>query len=115
MDKNRSRWLWMLQALSGLTLILLLGLHWVAQHYLASEGLRSFAEVADYLRQPLALALELTFLMVVSGHALLGLRAILLDLGLQPRLQRSLDISLWVIGLLTVLYGLQLVLQIIHE
>jgi succinate dehydrogenase / fumarate reductase membrane anchor subunit len=115
MDKNGSRWLWMFQAVSGLALVLLLGLHWAAQHYLASGGLRSFAEVADYLRQPLALALELIFLMVVSGHALLGVRAILLDLGLHPRLQRSLDISLWLVGILTVLYGLQLVLQIINE
>jgi succinate dehydrogenase hydrophobic anchor subunit len=63
---------------------------------------------------PLALGLELAFLIVVTGHALMGVRAILVDLGLPPRLQRSLDISLSDAGLLTVLYGNQLTWQIIH-
>jgi succinate dehydrogenase hydrophobic anchor subunit len=104
----------MLQAASGAALVLLLGLHWVAQHYLASEGLRSFVDVAAYLKQPLALTLEIAFLMVISVHAMLGIRAILLDLNLKPRYQRALDISLWFIGIVTVLYGIQLVWQIIH-
>ncbi len=114
MENSRSRLLWMLQAASGVALVLLLSLHWVAQHYLASEGLRSFVEVAAYLKQPLALTLEIAFLIVVSLHAMLGIRAIFLDLDLRPELQRSLDISLVFIGILTVLYGIQLVWQIIH-
>lgn len=114
MENNRSRWLWMLQAASGVALVLLLSLHWVAQHYLASEGLRSYVDVAAYLKQPLALALEIAFLIVVCLHAMLGIRAILLDLNLKPEHQRSLDISLWFIGIVTVLYGIQLTWQIIH-
>ncbi len=115
MENSRSRWLWMAQAASGLALVLLLGLHWLAQHYLASEGLRSFVDVAAYLKQPLALILEICFLIVVSGHALLGVRSMLLDLDLRPQLRRSLDIFLWFVGIFTVLYGIQLVLQIIHQ
>jgi len=115
MDNVKSRWLWMLQVASGVALVLLLGLHWIAQHYLASEGLRSFIEVVTYLKQPIALGLELGFLIVVTGHALLGIRSIVLDLDLTPELQRSLDIFLWFGGLFTVIYGIQLVLQIIHQ
>jgi succinate dehydrogenase hydrophobic anchor subunit len=115
MDNSKSRWLWMLQATSGTALVLLLGVHWIAQHYLASGGLRSYVEVANYLKQPLALTLEIGFLITVSGHALLGVRAILLDLNLKPELQQSLDISLWLVGIFTVLYGVQLVLQIIYQ
>jgi len=92
-----------------------LGLHWVAQHYLAREGLRSFADVVAYLKQPLALFMEAAFLVIVTGHGLLGVRAILLDLDLRPKLQQSLDISLGCVGIFTVLYGMQLVLQIIHQ
>lgn len=105
----------MVQAVSGVALVLLLGLHWTAQHYLASGGLRSFVEVANYLKQPLALVLEIAFLITVSGHSLLGVRAILLDLNLKPELERALDISLWLVGIFTVLYGVQLVLQIIQQ
>jgi succinate dehydrogenase / fumarate reductase membrane anchor subunit len=115
MENSKSRWLWLVQAVSGVALVLLLGLHWIVQHYLASEGLRSFVDVETYLKQPLALVLEISFLIIVSGHALLGVRAILLDLGLKPKLQRSLDISLWFVGIITVLYGVQLVFQIIQQ
>ena len=63
----------------------------------------------------MALGLELAFLITVTGHALVGVRAILGDLGLPPRLQRSLDIALWAAGLLTVVYGLQLTWQVIQQ
>jgi succinate dehydrogenase hydrophobic anchor subunit len=115
MNNSVSRWLWLLQAASGMALVLLLGLHWIAQHYLASGGLRSFVEVEAYLNQPLALALELGFLIVVTAHALLGVRAILLDLDLRQELQQSLDVSFLFVGIFTVLYGIQLVLQIIRQ
>jgi succinate dehydrogenase hydrophobic anchor subunit len=115
MESSKSVWLWLLQAASGTALVLLLGLHWVVQHYLASGGLRSFVDVEAYLKQPLALALEIGFLIVVSGHALLGVRSILLDLGLRSKLRRSMNISLWIVGILTVLYGIQLVLQIVSR
>jgi len=115
MNKNGSRMLWLLQVVLGILLILLLGVHWIAQHYLAAEGLRNYAEVAAYLKQPIILALEITFLVVITAHALLGVRAILADLGLQAPLQRALDATLWLIGLFTVLYGIQLVWQIVHQ
>ncbi len=114
MTADKSRWLWLLQALSGGALVAFVGLHWVAQHYLAAGGLRTYAEVVAYLKQPAALALELTFLVVVTAHALIGVRGIIADLGLSPRLQRSADLALWVVGALTVLYGRQLTWQIIN-
>ncbi len=114
MEANKSRWLWLLQSLSGVTLIVLVGAHLTAQHYLAAGGLRTYAEVVSYLRQPVALGLELSFLVVVTGHALMGVRAILGDLSLSPRLRRSTDMALWAIGFVTVLYGLQLTWQVIQ-
>lgn len=114
MDNSKARWLWLFQATSGITLTLLLSIHWIAQHYLASEGLSSYAEVVVFLQQPIVLILEITFLIVVSGHALIGIRAIMIDLGLRLRLLRSIDITFWFVWILTVAYGIQLVWQIIH-
>lgn len=108
----RAGWGWLSQAISGLLLVGLLGLHWVAQHYLASGGLRSFSEVVAYLRNPLALLLELSFLAIVTYHALTGVRAILLDLGPGKRLMQVLDFALFFVSLATVLYGIQLVVDI---
>jgi len=112
-NQARSGWVWLGQAASGVLLVVLLGLHWVAQHYLASGGLRSFAEVLAYLKNPLALLLELSFLAVVTYHALFGLRAILLDLGPGRRLRQLLDITLLALGIATLIYGAWLIRAIL--
>ncbi len=113
-EVNRSRWYWLLQAFSGILLILLVSAHLVAQHYLASGGLRTYVEIVAYLRQPTALVLELSFLIVVTAHALMGVRAIIADLGFSAKLQRGIDVTLWVVAFATVAYGLQLTWQIIQ-
>ncbi len=112
---SKSRWVWLLQCASGAGVIGLVGVHWVAQHYLEAGGLRSYQEVVAYLRQPAAFGLEAAFLIVVTAHALLGVRGVLTDLGLPARLRRPIDTALWTVGLLTVLYGLQLTWQTIGQ
>lgn len=108
------RWGWLAQAVSGILLVALVGLHWVAQHFLAAGGLRTYAEVVAYLRQPIIFELEAAFLIAVTAHALLGVRAILLDLGLSPRTDRMLRWALLLVGAATVWYGLDLTLTIIR-
>ena len=108
------RWGWLLQAVSGILLVVLVGLHWVAQHFLAAGGLRTYADVAAYLRQPVIFGLEAAFLIVVTTHALLGVRAILLDLGLGPRADHVLRWALALVGAATVWYGLDLTLAVIR-
>jgi succinate dehydrogenase hydrophobic anchor subunit len=114
MHKSTVRWMWVAQAVSGLGLVGFVLLHWIAQHYIASGGLRSYADVVAYLEQPWLLALEISFLGVVTAHALLGVRAILLDLGPSPRLARLLNLGLFIAGIATVWYGVSLVSQIIR-
>jgi len=112
-NKSKTGWGWLGQAISGIVLVALLGLHWVAQHYLAAGGLRTYSEVVAYLENPLALLLELAFLVVVTYHALMGVRAILLDLGPGKRLTRLLDIGLILVGIATTLYGIDLLRAIL--
>jgi succinate dehydrogenase / fumarate reductase membrane anchor subunit len=99
-------WVW--QAVTGLALVLLLGLHLVANHFVVRGGLRDFADVVAYLRQPAILVLEVLFLVVVASHAMLGVRAIVLDLGVSDRAQRLVGRGLAVLGAATVGYGLWL-------
>jgi succinate dehydrogenase hydrophobic anchor subunit len=105
-------WLW--QALSGLGLLALAGLHMLAHHFVVPEGIRDFAGVVDYLRHPLIVALEVAFLVVVTAHAVLGVRAVLFDLGLTPRAERAVTRLLTFLGVLTVAYGLWLTWMITH-
>src|SRR5690242_20318874 len=110
--KTSSSWLW--QAFTGVSLVILLGLHFIANHFIAQGGLRNFADVVAYLRSPVILVLEVLFLVVVVSHAMLGVRAIVLDFGLSDRAEKRLSQALTVIGVLTVGYGLWLTWVIIH-
>ncbi|HLJ35358.1 MAG TPA: hypothetical protein VKU38_17015 [Ktedonobacteraceae bacterium] len=110
--KSSSLWLW--QVISGLGLILLLGLHLIANHFIAKGGLRNFADVVAYMRNPIFLVLEALFLIVVAVHAMPGVRAILTDFGLPARAEQRLNRVLTVVGVLTVGYGLLLTWAIIH-
>ncbi len=96
------------QAVSGGIVLLLLTLHMVAQHFIVPNGLRNFAEVVDYMRSPVFVVLEVLFLVVVTWHAMLGVRAIIFDWGLSARAERIVTWVLSVIGLGTVVYGLWL-------
>ncbi|MGH2536757.1 MAG: hypothetical protein ACRDHL_05135 [Candidatus Promineifilaceae bacterium] len=104
--------LWLVQAFSGLLLVFLLLLHMVAHHFVVEGGLRTFADVVDYVSQPVIFGLEVLFLIVVIVHAVLGLRAILLDLGLTGRSQRMADRLLALLGAVTLGYGLWLAIAI---
>jgi succinate dehydrogenase hydrophobic anchor subunit len=110
--KAASGWLW--QVITGVGLVLLLGLHIIAQHFIAKGGLRDFAEVLAYLRSPVFLVLEVSFLVVVTAHAMLGVRAILLDFGMPARAETWLSRALTVVGILTVCYGLWVTWVVIH-
>lgn len=99
-------WLW--QAATGTALVVLLGLHLVANHFVVRGGLRDFADVQRYLRNPLVLVLEVLFLVVVATHAMLGVRAIVLDLGVSDRAERLVSRALTALGAATVAYGLWL-------
>jgi succinate dehydrogenase / fumarate reductase, membrane anchor subunit len=97
-------WLW--QVVTGVGLVFLLGLHMVANHFIAKGGLRDYAAVVAYLRHPIILLLEILFLVCVTTHALLGVRAIFLDFGLSERIEQIVTRVLKWIGILTVVYGL---------
>lgn len=107
-----SGWFW--QVITGVGLVLLLGLHIIAQHFIARGGLRDFADVVAYMRNPIFLVLEVLFLIFVATHAMLGVRAILLDFGLSARAEKRLSQALTVIGVLTVGYGLWITWVVIH-
>ena len=101
---REGKW-WAWQAGTGVLLVLFLGIHWVAQHYLAPGGLRTYEQVVAYVRQPPVLVLEALFLPTVVVHALLGIRALALDLGLSSTNLRRLTWGLALLGLLAVGYG----------
>jgi succinate dehydrogenase hydrophobic anchor subunit len=104
---------WFLQELSGVLLVILLGVHMIANHFVVAGGLRTYADVVAYLQNAFIFAWEIVFLAVVTWHALLGARTIIFDFGLGPRVERRVTIVLGVIGVLTFAYGVWLSVRII--
>ncbi len=113
-QEPKKSWTWYWQVFTGIALVLLLGLHFIANHFIVKGGLRDFADVVSYLRNPIILVLEVLFLVVVTTHAMLGVRAIVMDFGISGHAEKRLSQALTVIGVLTVGYGLWLTWAIIH-
>ena len=103
---------WILQVVSGVLLIFLLGAHIVAEHFMVKGGLRDYAQVASYLSNPVVLAIESAFVVVLIWHAMLGLRAVLLDFGFGPRGQALITRGVIVLGTVTAAYSFWLIATI---
>lgn len=102
---SRGRKAWVAQAFTGVLLVILLSVHLLANHFLAG-GLMTYEQVRAYLSNPWVMTLEVLFLVTVTYHALLGVRAMGLDLGLSADAVKWMDTGLLVLGLLIVGYGL---------
>jgi succinate dehydrogenase hydrophobic anchor subunit len=108
-------WSWAWQAITGGLVLVLATVHMVAQHFVVPEGLRDYAAVVAWLANPLVVAVEVAFLVTVTWHGLLGLRAVLFDLGLSPRTERWLTRGLVAVWIATVGYGVWLTSVIVGQ
>ena len=109
---NRAASVWMTQAISGLLLIVILAIHMIAHHCVVEGGLRDYEQVLAYVQNPLVFALELVFIVVATVHALLGVRAVILDIGLSEGAKRTLNWALAIIGAITLVYGIWLAISL---
>jgi len=91
---------WRALAGTGMALLVLVTVHMVANHFVVQSigGLRTYHQVVEYIGNPLIFTIECFFLLVVTAHALLGLRGVLYDLGFGARARRRIDAGLWVLG-----------------
>ncbi len=111
--RTRTGSLWLVQAIAGGLLVVFLGIHLVAQHFLIPGGLRSYADVVDYLRQPLALVAEIGLLASVLVHAGLGFRSTLVDVIRDPRRLTLASRVIAAVGAAIFVYAMWLTLVII--
>ena len=101
---------WIGQAVSGVLLIVVLLLHMLFQHF--STGLLSASEVFQHIANPAIFALEILFIIMVTYHALLGVRAVIFDLKITDTTRRRVTAGLTVLGVVTIIYGVVLAILI---
>jgi succinate dehydrogenase hydrophobic anchor subunit len=108
--KRSGTWVW--QALSGVGLVILLSLHMIVHHFVVEGGLRDYQQVLAYVGNPLVVAVEVIFLVVVTYHAVVGVRAILFDLDLSERSKTLITRALTVVGVIMLAWGVFLALYL---
>ena len=106
-------WAW--QAITGVLVLGLVTLHMIANHFVVAGGLRDYHDVVAYISNPIILPLEILFLVIVSWHGLLGLRAVIFDFGLSVRAERRVTRVLYGVWVVTIVYGLALLAIVISH
>jgi len=97
---------WLLKILTGLLIVIFLGIHFVVNHLVAPGGLLTYADVVAYFQNPVIVVMEISFLVLAVVHSFLGLRSILLDLNPSPTVLRMANFMLVVIGTAAIIYGI---------
>ena len=97
-------WIW--QAVSGILLIVIVFLHMLFQHF--QEGLLSVNEAIAHVASPAIFILELLFVLVVTYHALVGVKSVIFDLKLSDSTRRKVSTGLTILGVVTAIYGIVL-------
>jgi succinate dehydrogenase hydrophobic anchor subunit len=112
-SSGSATWLWLIQAGFGVALVVLLAIHLIVNHWSAPQGLLTYEDVLHYYDVPGVAWMEALFLIVVTGHCLLGIHGILLDLNMQPELTRLFTLLLILAGGVAVLYGVWLIRTVV--
>jgi succinate dehydrogenase hydrophobic anchor subunit len=102
---------WRWTAFTGIALLVLVTIHMIAHHFVVESigGLRTYRQILDYIANPVMFTIECTFLVVVTIHAMLGLRGVLFDLNFGARARTRINRGLVALGALTIAYGLALI------
>ena len=100
---------WLVQAASGILLVILLAIHLSVNHWAAPHGLLTYADVIRYYDIAGIAWMESIFLIIVTVHCLLGLHSILLDLNLSRCITGAMTWLLTFTGLAAIVYGVWLI------
>ncbi len=109
---RENAWWWFYKAFSGVMIIVILTIHLVVNHFVAPQGLLTYADVVRYYQHPIIPIMEILFVVFAVSHALVGLRGILLVL--KPT-RAFLSAATWAfsaLGAVAIIYGIWLILTI---
>jgi succinate dehydrogenase / fumarate reductase membrane anchor subunit len=104
--------LWFLKILTGFLVILVLIIHLIVNHLIVEGGLLTYNDVVRYYQIAIIPIMEITFLIFVVVHALIGLRSVLLDLHPSNKVLRLMNYGLGLLGVVSIAYGIWLVVVI---
>jgi succinate dehydrogenase hydrophobic anchor subunit len=102
-------WLWLIKVLFGLVIAVLIAVHFIVNHLVASGGLLTYQDVINYYKNPGVTTMEIAFLIFVVSHALIGTRSIILDLNPSEKILKFINWGMLILGSAAIIYGIWLV------
>lgn len=118
-SKVAGTWAWALQRLSAVLLIVFLAIHIYADHFMdlgekdPGDQLISFQDVSIRLDQLLYVVVDYGMLSMVLFHGLNGLRTVMFDFEMFAKRRKTVDVGLWVLGIVTLVWGIVILLPFI--
>lgn len=102
-------WLWLIKIVSGVLIVVILGIHFAVNHFIGQSGLLTWSDVVAYYSHPIVPLMEMAFIILVVPHSLIGLRGILLDLRPSRGVLTVINWLFSVVGIVAVVYGIWLI------
>lgn len=97
---------WGIQLLSGIFLLIVLGVHFWALHYGTNNATLSYELISKRLASPAWKVLDTVFLALVLYHALNGVRSIILDFNISKAMRGLLFWFCVMIAVACFIFGL---------
>ena len=112
---GENSWLWLLKMATGPFILILILVHFVVNHVVATTGLLHYSDVVAYYQIWEVPVMEIIFLGLVVSHSLLGLRSIILDLHPTRSLLKFINWAFLTLGMVAFGYGTWLILVIVSR
>jgi succinate dehydrogenase hydrophobic anchor subunit len=109
---NEGGWLWFIKAITGLLVIVILFIHLIVNHFVAPNGLLTYADVVKYYQNPIIPIMEIGLVAFAVSHSLIGLRGIILDLKPTQAFINFINWLFSIVGVGAVIYGIWLIFTI---
>ena len=113
--KGETTWLWLLKIITGLLVIVILIIHFIINHFIAQNGLLTWADVVNYYQNPIVPIMEIAFVALVVSHSLIGLRGIILDMNPSRGVITAVNWLFTAAGVVSVGYGIWLIEVIVSK
>ncbi|CAG0946830.1 succinate dehydrogenase / fumarate reductase, membrane anchor subunit [Anaerolineae bacterium] len=103
--KPQGVWAWILQRITAVLLLVLLGTHLAILHYVPENMNINFLGVAARFKSALYLIVDSGLLAVGLYHALNGVRNVLFDYIINDGTRRNINTVMWVVGVVFLAWG----------
>jgi succinate dehydrogenase / fumarate reductase membrane anchor subunit len=118
-SKVAGTWAWFFQRVSAVLLVVFLAIHIYVAHFMgvgdetSGDTLITFSDVSVRLDQLIFIIVDYGMLSMVLLHGLNGFRTVMFDFDMFVKRKKLVDVTLWVVGIATLIWGIVILIPFI--